>query len=112
MLCPPKRVKSSFAIQGPVSNYGAGLIIILTRMFKVGDTITVQGCSGLVAEITLATTRLQAEDGEDIVIPNKHIVGEIHRNSYAFHIVEGTLGIGVASDANAAIEITRLILEA
>ena len=52
MLCPPTRVTSSFAIQGPVSNYGAGLIIILTRMFKVGDTITVQGCSGLVAEIT------------------------------------------------------------
>ena len=34
-------VGASFAIQGPVSNYGAGLIIILTRMFKVGDTITV-----------------------------------------------------------------------
>ena len=105
-------VGASFALQGPVSNYGAGLIIILTRMFKVGDTITVQGCSGLVAEITLATTRLQAADGEDIVIPNKHIVGEIHRNSYAFHIVEGTLGIGAASDASAAAEIIRLILEA
>ena len=38
----------SLAIQGPVSNYGAGLVIILTRMFRVGDTITVQGCSGQV----------------------------------------------------------------
>lgn len=71
-------VGASFAIQGPVSNYGAGFVIILTRMFKVGDTISVQGCSGMVKEITLATTQLVAEDGEDIVIPNKHVVGEIH----------------------------------
>ena len=46
----------SFAIQGPVSNYGAGFVIILTRMFKVGDTISLQSSSGLVKEITLATT--------------------------------------------------------
>jgi len=82
-----------FAIQGPVSNYGAGFVIILTRMFKVGDTISVQGCSGLVKEITLATTQLVAQDGEDIVIPNKHVVGEILRNSYASRLVEGRIGI-------------------
>lgn len=68
-------VGASFAIQGPVSNYGAGFVIILTRMFKVGDTISVQGCSGLVKEITLATTQLVAVDGEEIVIPSKHVVG-------------------------------------
>ena len=64
-------VGASFALQGPVSNYGAGFVIILTRMFKVGDTISVQGYSGLVKEITLATTQLVAEDGEDIVIPKQ-----------------------------------------
>jgi small conductance mechanosensitive channel len=83
-------VGASFAIQGPVSNYGAGLVIILTRMFKVGDTIAVQGCSGVVTNIDLATTRLVALDGEDIIIPNKHVVGEIHRNSYANRLVEMT----------------------
>ena len=46
-------VGASFAIQGPVSNYGAGFVIILTRMFKVGDTISVQGCSGVVLSIKL-----------------------------------------------------------
>ena len=54
-------VGASFAIQGPVSNYGAGFVIILTRMFKVGDTISVQGCSGVVKNITLALTVLVAE---------------------------------------------------
>ena len=84
-------VGASFAIQGPVSNYGTGFVIILTRMFKVGDTISVQGCFGVVKEITLATTQLVVEDGEEIVIPNKHVVGEIHRNAYANRLVEGSI---------------------
>jgi small conductance mechanosensitive channel len=98
-------VGASFAIQGPVSNYGAGLIIILTRMFKVGDTITVQGCSGVIEDITLATTRLRAEDGEVIVIPNKHIVGEIHRNSQRLHIIEGEVSIAYGGDPDTAIAL-------
>ena len=53
----------SLALQGPVSNYGAGLMIILTRMYRVGDTISTQGCSGQVEEISLAATTLRAEDG-------------------------------------------------
>jgi small conductance mechanosensitive channel len=103
-------VGASFAIQGPVSNYGAGFVIILTRMFKVGDTIAVQDCFGVVKEITLAMTVLVAEDGEDIVIPNKHVVGEIHRNSYANRMVEGSIGVAYAADPDAAIDVIRNVL--
>lgn len=99
-------VGASFAIQGPVSNYGAGLVIILTRMYKVGDTISVLGCSGIVREITLATTILTSEDNEQIVIPNKQVVGEIHKNSFAFRIVEGQ--VGIAYEANPEAVITTL----
>lgn len=95
-------VGASLALQGPVSNYGAGLIIILTRMFKVGDTITVQQCAGVVSHIDLSTTRLVAEDGEDIFIPNKHIVGEILRNSYGKRLVEGRIGIDPEADIERA----------
>lgn len=103
-------VGASFAIQGPVSNYGAGFVIILTRMFKVGDTISVQGCSGVVSEISLATTQLIAEDGEDIVIPNKHVVGEIHRNSYESKVVEGAIGIAYHESPQEAIEVIEKVL--
>ena len=103
-------VGASFAIQGPVSNYGAGFVIILTRMFKVGDTISVQGCSGLVKEVSLATTTLVAEDGEDIVIPNKHVVGEIHRNSYANRLVEGSISIAYSTDPERAIALIQEVL--
>ena len=103
-------VGASLAIQGPISNYGAGLIVILTRMFRVGDTITVQGCSGLVTDINLAKTSLKAQDGEDIVIPNKHIVGEIYRNSYANRILEGHMGVAYEANAERAVEIIRGVL--
>ena len=103
-------VGASFAIQGPVSNYGAGFVIILTRMFKVGDTISVQGCFGLVKEITLATTQLVADDGEEIVIPNKHVVSEIHRNSYAYRVVEGSIGVAYSGDPDVAIEVIKKVI--
>lgn len=100
------------ALQGPISNYGAGLSIILTRMFKVGDTIEVLNCAGVVSDISLAATRLKAEDGEDIIIPNKQIVGEIHRNSYGNRIVEGVIGVAYSADPLRAIELVRACLAA
>jgi len=105
-------VGASFAMQGPVSNYGAGLVIILTRMYKVGDTLTVVGHSGVVTEITLALTRLIAEDGEEIVIPNKQIAGEVHINSHANRVVEGSVGVSYDDDPARAIEVIRNVLAA
>ena len=100
----------SLALQGPVSNYGAGLMIILTRMYRVGDTVTTQGCSGQVEEISLAATMLRAEDGELITIPNKHIVGEIHANSEENRIVEGCIGIAYGEDPRRAIALIQEVL--
>jgi small conductance mechanosensitive channel len=101
---------SSFAIQGPLSNYGAGISIILTQPFKVGNTITVKGYSGVVEEIHLAVTVLTNEDSEVITIPNKHIVGEILRNSFANKIVETTVGISYDDAPDQAINILKDVL--
>ncbi len=105
-------VGASFAIQGPIGNYGAGLVIILTRMFRVGDTISVLGCSGVVEDISLATTVLSTEDGERIVIPNRQIAGEIHTNSYAHRVVEGRVGVAYSDDPEGAIASIRAALAA
>jgi small conductance mechanosensitive channel len=102
---------SSFAIAGPVSNYGAGLVIILTRPFVIGNTITVKGVSGIVDEIHLAVTTLSTEDDEVITIPNKHIVGEILHNSFANKIVEGTVGISYQDNPEKAIEAIKAALQ-
>lgn len=54
----------------------------------VGDTVLVQGVSGIVQDITLSTTILVDEDDVRITIPNRHIVGEIIHNSGAMSLVE------------------------
>ncbi|MDY6879346.1 MAG: mechanosensitive ion channel domain-containing protein [Desulfatiglans sp.] len=98
---------ASFAIQGPLANYGAGLVIIFTRPFVVGNTITVAGVNGVVEEVSLGATILTDEDGVKITIPNRHIVGEILHNSREMKIVEETVGISYDSDPVQAIRITQ-----
>ena len=89
---------AGLAMQGLLSNYGAGLNIIITRPFIVGDTITVQGVTGIVKEVRLAHTVLNDEDDVTIMIPNRHIVGEIIHNSNSFKIVESTVAVAYSSD--------------
>jgi len=102
---------ASFAIQGPLANYGAGLVIILTRPFVVGNTIKVSDVSGIVEEVKLGATILTDEDGVKITIPNKHIVGEIIHNSEEKKIVEEIVGISYDSDPEKAIQIIKEALE-
>ncbi|HAD09501.1 MAG TPA: mechanosensitive ion channel protein MscS [Porticoccaceae bacterium] len=89
---------AGLAVQGLLSNYGAGLNIILTRPFVVGDTISVQGVTGIVEEVRLATTILTDEDEVTITIPNRHIVGEIIHNSKSCRVVEASVGVAYDSD--------------
>jgi small conductance mechanosensitive channel len=102
---------ATFAIQGPVANYGAGLVIILSRPFVVGNTITVAGVNGVVEEVKLGATVLTDEDGVKITIPNKHIVGEILQNSEEWKIVEEVVGISYGSNPEDAIEIVKKSLD-
>jgi small conductance mechanosensitive channel len=102
---------AGLAVQGLLSNYGAGLNIILTRPFVVGDTIHVQGVTGLVKEVHLAFTLLTDEDDVEINIPNKHIVGEILHNSHADTLAEETVGIPYNSDPDIAITVIKQALE-
>ncbi len=101
---------ASFAIQGPLANYGAGLVIIFTRPFVVGNTITVAGVSGVVEEVKLGATILTDEDGVKITIPNKHVVGEILHNSEEWRIVEEVVGISYESDPEEALRIVTQAL--
>ena len=101
---------AGLAVQGIVSNYGAGFSIILTRPFVVGNTLTVQGVSGVVVEIRLPYTVLTTEDGEQITIPNKEIIGQILENSFEHKLVETVVGISPSADPEIAIESLRTAL--
>ncbi|MBD1387827.1 mechanosensitive ion channel family protein [Neiella sp. HB171785] len=102
---------AGLAFQGLLSNYAAGLTIILTRLFAIGNTIRVQGVYGVVKDIKLAHTLLENEDGEEIMIPNKHIVGEIVHNSDASRVIEAEVGVAYQSDMDLAITTVTQAIE-
>jgi small conductance mechanosensitive channel len=102
---------ASFAIQAPLSNYAAGLMIILSRPFVIGNTISVKGVSGIVHQVTLPTTILVTGDGEKIRIPNKEIVGQILHNSFEVKVVEKTVGISYSDDPEKAIAVIQKVLK-
>ncbi len=100
---------ATLAIQGPLSNYGAGLAIVVSRPFVVGDTIAVKGVSGVVQDITLAATVLRNQDGEEITVPNKSINGEVIVNSHGHHVVETKVHVALNADQERA---TKAVLAA
>lgn len=98
------------ALQGVLSNYAAGVTIILTRPFRIGDTISVRNVMGLVEDITLPATILRGDDNERITVPNRQIIGEILVNSAGFRIVELKLTIARRADVDRALAAFKTVL--
>lgn len=101
---------ATMALQGPLSNYGAGLSIILGRPFTVGDTITIGRTSGVVQDVKLAGTVLVGEDGERITVPNKEIVGKVIVNSEAKRVVQTKIAVPANTDLAGATRVIREVL--
>ena len=100
----------TMALQGPLSNFGAGIAIILFRPFVIGNVISVRGVSGIVSKITMGMTFLEGEDGEKIAIPNKEIVGQVLVNSEDTRILELQFPIPSDADADTLIADVQAIL--
>lgn len=94
----------SLAVQGPISNYGAGIVLIITRPFVVGDTLTLNDLCGTVDSVNLGNTQLINEDEECMTIPNRKVLGEIFTNSYKYKVVEAVVGIDYGADPQEAID--------
>lgn len=98
---------AGLALQGSVANFAAGISLIITRPFKIGDTISVNKIFGVVEEIKLAYTTLRTEDEEIITVPNKNMIGEVIVNSFNYRIVESSVGISYHDDAEKAIALIK-----
>jgi small conductance mechanosensitive channel len=96
----------ALAMQGVLSNIVAGLSIILTKPFRVGQYIAVTGVEGQVETVSLFSTILLHADRSRIVVPNRKIVGEILHN-YG-HIRQVNIEVGVAYDTDLSV-VLRLI---
>jgi small conductance mechanosensitive channel len=103
---------TSFALQGPLSNYAAGATLIFTKPFKVGDIIEVAGVVGEVQDMTLARTLIKTVDGTLIVVPNKHIIGEIIQNYSSSKLLDINVGVSYGSDLDKAVKIVKDVVAA
>lgn len=64
---------ASLALQGAMSNFAGGLIIVATKPFEEGDFVDIGGTSGVVKDITITNTHLTTGDNKVVVLPNSTV---------------------------------------
>jgi small conductance mechanosensitive channel len=102
----------ALAMQGVLGNVVAGLTIIFTRPFRVGDYVSIVGVEGEVLEIKLFSTTLGHADRSKVVIPNRKIVGEILHNHGRVRQLSLEVAVAASADLAQAIEVVRRVLSA
>ena len=96
----------ALATQGVLSNMVAGLTIIFTKPYRVGEYIAIVGVEGQVDAITLFNTALTHPDRSRIIVPNRKVVGEILHN-YG-NIRQSEIQVGVAYDSNLPLALAAI----
>jgi len=99
------------AAQGVLGNILAGLTIIFTKPYRVGEYIDLGGVHGQVQMITLFSTELLHSDKSRVVIPNRKVVGETLHNYGTMRQLSLSVGIGYGSDVPLALATIREILD-
>ena len=102
----------ALAMQGLLSNLVAGLTIILTHPFRIGEYISIVGVEGVVSEISLFSTVLTHADKSRVVVPNRKLVGEILHNYGQIRQLDLQLRVTYDADPACVLEIAREVLEA
>jgi small conductance mechanosensitive channel len=100
----------ALAMQGVLGNVVAGLTIIFTRPFRLGEYIAIVGEEGVVEEISLFNTVLSHADRSRVVIPNRKIVGEILHNHGNIRQLDIQVGVAYDTDIDQALALTREVL--
>lgn len=102
-----------FALQGSLSNFAAGLLILVLRPFRVGDYIDGAGVAGTVKEVQLFTTVLATPDNVKIIVPNSKLFGDTIKNFSGFGTrrIDLVVGIGYTSDIQKAYDIISKLIQ-
>jgi small conductance mechanosensitive channel len=102
----------ALATQGVLSNMVAGLTIIFTKPYRVGEYIAIAGVEGQVEAITLFNTALTHPDRSRIIVPNRKVVGEILHNYGRIRQSEIQVGVAYESDLPLALGTIRDLVHA
>lgn len=100
----------ALATQGVLSNMVAGLSIIFSKPFRVGEYISIVGEEGTVEAITLFNTTLGHVDHSRVVIPNRKITGEILHNFGQLRQLDVSVGVAYDCDMGMALALIDEVL--
>lgn len=102
------------ALKDSLSNFAAGVMIIIFRPFKIGDFINAGGSAGVVDEIGLFCTLMHSPDNQRIIIPNSAILGGtiVNVNTLGTRRVDLVIGIGYDDNVGQARDIILGIIDA
>jgi small conductance mechanosensitive channel len=88
------------ALQGSLSNFASGVLIVLFRPYKVGDFVEAAGISGSVDQVQILTTVLKTGDNKQVIVPNSQIMNSIITNysAHATRRLDMVVGVSYEDD--------------
>ena len=101
------------ALQGTLSNFAAGVMLLIFRPFKVGDFVDAGGVAGSVIEIALFSTTLHSPDNVRITVPNGSIYGAVIKNFTANDTRRNdmVMSIGYGDDIGKALQVLQQCID-
>ncbi len=108
-------VAIGLAVQGTLSNFAGGILILLAKPFRAGDYIVVNGSGieGTVVEISLINSKLLTADGRKVIVPNGSLASAIITNNTGntMRILDTMVGISYGADIDKAREVSLKVLD-
>lgn len=103
----------SFALKDMISNFISGVMIMISRPFKIGDQIEVSGEAGTVRDIMIRATEIKTYDGRQVIVPNSTLYNGkvINNTAYDNRRFEVIVGIGYEDEIGKAKELAIEALE-
>ncbi|MFZ3422920.1 small-conductance mechanosensitive channel MscS [Vibrio harveyi] len=101
------------ALQGSLSNFAAGVLIVAFRPFKSGDYVEIGGVAGSVEAIQIFQTVLKTPDNKMVVVPNSSVIGGAITNysRHATRRVDLVIGVSYSADLKQTKQVIRDVLE-
>lgn len=102
------------ALQGSLSNFASGVLIILFRPFKIGDFVEAGGVAGIVDEIGILVTEMHSPDNKKIIVPNSQVLSAqiINYSANDTRRLDLVFGIAYSDDFEKAKRLILDIIEA
>jgi small conductance mechanosensitive channel len=100
------------ALQGALSNFAAGVLLLIFRPFRRGDFVEAGGANGKVQDINIFTTVLSTPDNKRVIVPNAQITGKtiVNYNVNETRRVDLVAGIGYGDDIRKARDVLERVV--